>query len=118
MTSPPPPILADARGRLAQAQADLLAALVAQAPPPPGFDPARIHVQARALLAKRRSIVAALRPDLVDLAGASFRDRFDTYARLTRRPASARDDAEAFARTLRASHAQSARSDRSLEAGS
>lgn len=99
-----PPGLAAARARLAHGQAELLAALVGGTPPPPGFDPARIHVQAEALLAKRRAVIASLRPDLVDLAGTSFRDRFDSYARLTRRPASARDDAEAFARTLPAHH--------------
>jgi hypothetical protein len=87
---------------LARAQADLLRALVGAAPPPPGFDPLRIRVQADALVAKRREAVARLRPDLVAAAGGQFRSRFDDYALVNPRPAGgARADAEAFARTAR-----------------
>jgi len=92
---------AAARNRLAGAQIELVAALIAGAPPPPGFDPVRLRAQADALVAKRREVVAKLRPDLVRAAGAQFRDRFDTYALAHPRPiAGARADAEAFARTL------------------
>jgi hypothetical protein len=96
-----PAELAAARRRLAQAQIELLAALVAGGPPPAGFDPGRIRVQADALVAKRRHLVAALRPDLVEAAGADFRARFDVYARRHPRPAAgAHADAAAFARTV------------------
>jgi hypothetical protein len=94
------PELAAARHRLARAQTQLLAALLGGGPPPPGFDRARIRVQAEALLGKRREVVARLRPDLVEAAGAEFRPRFDAYARAHPRPATgARADADAFART-------------------
>jgi len=96
-----PAELAGARRRLARAQVELLTALVAAGPAPPGFDPVRVGVQADALLAKRREVVARLRPDLVEAAGADFRSRFDAYARTHPRPATgARADAAAFARTL------------------
>lgn len=47
-----------AREDLARAQAELLAALVADGPAPAGFDPVRLRVQSRALAAKRRSTAA------------------------------------------------------------
>jgi hypothetical protein len=97
----PLPELAGARRRLARAQVELLTALVAAGPAPPGFDPVRLGVQADALLAKRREVIARLRPDLVEAAGAEFRSRFDAYARAHPRPAAgARADAAEFARTL------------------
>jgi hypothetical protein len=93
-----PTDLALARSRFAAAQTRLLAALVAGAPPPPLFDPARIAIQADALIAKRRQLVARLRPDLVETTGADFPTRFNAYARANPRPtAGARADAEAFA---------------------
>jgi hypothetical protein len=91
-----------ARRHLADAQTRLLAALLAGAPPPAGFDPARLRVQADALLAKRRDLVARLRPDLAETLAADFGDRFEAYARANPRPgAGARADADAFARTVR-----------------
>jgi hypothetical protein len=96
-----PAELAAARRRLARAQSTLLAALLAGAPPPDGFDPTRIRIQADALLAKRRDLVAKLRPDLADAAGADFPARFIAYARTHPRPAGGPyADAAAFARTL------------------
>jgi hypothetical protein len=92
-----------ARRRLADAQTRLLAALLGGAPPPPGFDPARLRVQADALLAKRRDLVAKLRPDLAETLAADFGDRFEAYARANPRPAAgARADAAAFARAVQA----------------
>jgi hypothetical protein len=92
-----------ARRRLGRAQTELLAALLGGTPPPAGFDPARLRVQADALLAKRRDLVARLRPDLAETLGASFFDRFEAYARAHPSPAAgARADAAAFARTLEA----------------
>jgi hypothetical protein len=88
---------------LARAQTQLLAALLGRARPPAGFDPARLRVQADALLAKRRDLVARLRPDLADTLAADFCDRFDAYAQAHPSPAAgARADAAAFARTLQA----------------
>jgi hypothetical protein len=93
---------ATAGDRLAAAEEQLLAALVAGDPVPPGFDAVRIRVQADALVAKRREVVARLRPDLVRAVGRAFRPCFDAYARAHPRPvAGARADAEAFARALR-----------------
>jgi hypothetical protein len=51
-----------ARGRLACAQTALLSALVAGVPVPEGFDPARVAVQSRELLAKRAAVVAKVAP--------------------------------------------------------
>jgi hypothetical protein len=49
---------ADARAALAAAQERLLAALVGDAEPPPGFDPERIRIQADALRAKHAAHTA------------------------------------------------------------
>ncbi|MFJ6676443.1 hypothetical protein ACIQMJ_35525 [Actinosynnema sp. NPDC091369] len=68
------------RERLAAAQADLLRALLADGDVPDGFDPERVRVEKRALLAKRRGIVAALRPDVAAELGERFRPLFDAYA--------------------------------------
>ncbi|WP_199443909.1 hypothetical protein [Umezawaea beigongshangensis] len=89
----------DQRERLAAAQAGLLRALLAGGDVPEGFDPQRIAVEARALLAKRRGIVAMLRPDVADELGERFRPLFDAYATAHPREAGsrARQDAAAFA---------------------
>jgi hypothetical protein len=92
-----------ARHRLAAAQTQLLAALLGGAPPPAGFDPARLRVQADALLAKRRNLVARLRPDLTETLAGDFRDRFNAYARAHPNPADGtRADAAAFAQAVQA----------------
>jgi hypothetical protein len=104
MTAPADPVTA--RRRLAAAQTQLLAALVSGAPSPPGFDPDRLRAQTDALVAKRRELVARLRPDLVEAGGAQFTARFDRYARTHPRPMEgARADADAFAAALEASPA-------------
>jgi hypothetical protein len=88
-----------ARADLAARQAALLAALTADGPCPEGFDPARLRAQAEALRAKRRRVVAALRPDLPPLLGERFGALFEEYARARprRTGTGARDDAAAFA---------------------
>lgn len=73
--------MTDARERLADAQAALVRALLAGGSPPPGFDPERIARQAAALRAKRRRVIARLRPDLETALGAEFAPRFDAWAR-------------------------------------
>ncbi|WP_433270461.1 hypothetical protein ACQPZF_09840 [Actinosynnema sp. CS-041913] len=87
------------RDRLAAAQAELLHALLGNGKPPEGFDPDRLRVEARALLNKRRGIVAMLRPDVADALGDRFRPLFADYARAHPRRAGsrAREDAAAFA---------------------
>ena len=87
------------RESLAAQQTELLRALLGDGAPPAGFDPERLRVEARALLNKRRGIVAMLRPDVADALGERFRPLFDTYARAHPRQAGsrAREDAAAFA---------------------
>lgn len=70
-----------ARRRLARAQAELLAALVADGPAPAGFDRDRLRVQARALAAKRASVVARIAPELPRLLGDRYRPAYLAYAR-------------------------------------
>jgi len=91
--------LAAARAALAQAQDGLIGALVSGAAGPAGFDPDRLRVQAGALLAKRRDLVARLLPELAD--EADFPARFAAYARhCPRPPGGAAADAAAFTRHL------------------
>jgi hypothetical protein len=89
----------EARQRLAAQQAALLRALLTDADPPPGFDPTLLHVEANALLAKRRQITANLRPDVVAALGDRFVELFNAYARARPRQdgTRARADADAFA---------------------
>lgn len=71
-----------ARERLALAQAGLLAALVADAPVPAGFDADRLAVQRRALTAKRADVVAKVAPELPRILGEkTYRSAFASYAR-------------------------------------
>ncbi|NYI07947.1 hypothetical protein FHU37_004976 [Allostreptomyces psammosilenae] len=92
-----------ARGRLAAAQAELLAALVAGGPAPAGFDPARLRTQAAALAAKRRRVARRVWPELAHALGDRFDPLFDDYAARHPRPAEgARADVRAFAADLRA----------------
>jgi hypothetical protein len=90
------------RERLAARQAELLRALLAGGQPPPGFDPQRLRVEADALLAKRKRVVAALRPDVADALGARFGPLFTAYARARPRRDGIRGraDAAAFAAWL------------------
>jgi hypothetical protein len=70
----------DARAGLAAQQARLVAALTASAPPPEGFDAARVTATAAALRSRRRRSVARAWPALVTAVGAPFRELFDAYA--------------------------------------
>ncbi|MFG2297641.1 DUF692 domain-containing protein [Streptomyces sp. NPDC048603] len=72
-----------ARSRVGVAQTALLSALVAGTPVPEGFDRQRIAVQARALLAKRASVVRKIAPELVEILGGreGFRRAYVAYAR-------------------------------------
>jgi hypothetical protein len=90
------------RERLAAQQAALLRAVLVGEKAPPGFDADRVAVQAGALLAKRRRITAAIRPDLADVLGDGFGGLFSEYALAhPRRDGSrAREDADDFGRWL------------------
>ena len=92
------------RERLAAAQAELLRALLAGADPPAGFDPERLAVEADALRAKRRRIVAHLRPDVPAALGDRFGSLFDAYAAANPRTdgTRARSDADEFTKWLAA----------------
>jgi hypothetical protein len=89
---------------VAARQAELLAALLAGGPIPPGFDPSRVRVTARAVHAKRRSVAMRLRPDLVDELADRFTPLFDEWAtgRPRRTGTSFHADLDAFAAWLRA----------------
>jgi hypothetical protein len=65
---------------LAQRQADLVAALVAGAPVPPGFDAARVGVAQRALLRKRAGEVARVWPMLAAAGGDDWHRDFSAWA--------------------------------------
>jgi hypothetical protein len=94
-------MLTDARQRLAEAQTELVRALVCHADAPVEFDPSRIRVTADTLLMKRARAVAHAWPRLARALGPMFDDRFAAYARLTAAPASGPlVDGRAFARTL------------------
>ena len=96
----PSPDPARARERLGRAQAGLVDALV-RGGGPAGFDPERVLVQADALRAKRRDLVARAHPDLAERP--DFRAAFDAYARTRPRPPDGvRADAAAFAAHLAA----------------
>ncbi|AXB43486.1 hypothetical protein [Amycolatopsis albispora] len=92
------------REHLAAQQADLLRALLADGTPPPGFDTDRVAVEVRALRAKRRRVVAYLRPDLAQELDDRFTPLFDEYAAAHPREEGVRmrQDAENFANWLTA----------------
>ncbi|WP_156754338.1 hypothetical protein [Actinokineospora pegani] len=87
-----------ARERLAAQQSALLHALLAGGPAPAGFDEAALRVEADALLAKRRRVVATITPETAQACGAEFAALFAEYARANPRRAGsrAREDAAAF----------------------
>ncbi|SOD63876.1 hypothetical protein SAMN06297387_11335 [Streptomyces zhaozhouensis] len=98
MAEPSEPLAA--RRRLAAAQDALLASLVAGAPPPAGFHPARLDVQRRALVAKRAGVLAKVAPELPEILGAAYRPAVVAHA--ARRPLTDgyRHDALALVRGL------------------
>jgi hypothetical protein len=90
------------RDRLAEAQAELLRAVLAAGPPPAGFDPDRLRVEANALRSKRRRITAMLEPEACADVGDGFVRLFDEYASAHPRTIGtrARQDARAFVEWL------------------
>jgi hypothetical protein len=93
------------REELARRQAALLAALVAEGPVPEGVDPARVALEADALRAKRRRVLARLVPaEVHERLGAELGPRLDAWitARPRREGTSMHVDADAFVAALRA----------------
>ncbi|WP_062979014.1 hypothetical protein [Nocardia flavorosea] len=66
---------------LAERQAALVRALVADGTVPPGFDPAAVQATAEALLRKRARETAAHYPALVHATGPDFTARYVDWAR-------------------------------------
>ncbi len=89
--------LATARERLARRQEELLAALVAGGPVPPGFDPVQVRAQSTGLAAKRRDTTAKVAPDLPRLLGPRYGPLFLDYARTRPQTGGYRADARSFA---------------------
>lgn len=91
-----------ARTRVGLRQAALLSALVAATPVPEGFDRRRVHVQARALIAKRAGVVAKLAPELPAVLGGDgpYREAFSAYAKGRPMTGGYRRDALDFAEHL------------------
>ncbi|MER6301102.1 hypothetical protein ABT247_16280 [Kitasatospora sp. NPDC001539] len=86
-----------AREKLARRQEELLTALVAGGPVPPGFDPDQVRAQSTGLAAKRRDTTAKVAPDLPRLLGAQYGPLFLDYARTHPQTGGYRADARAFA---------------------
>ncbi len=84
---------------LAQRQADLIAALVAGGPAPPGFDPVRVTATADALLRKRADEVGARWPRLRVQFGPQWTNDFTRWAR-SRPPLGSWRDGWDYARHL------------------
>lgn len=86
------------RDRLAEAQAELLRALLTDGSPPAGFDPERLRVEANALRAKRRGVVAMLQPDACAELADKFVPLFNEFARTHPKSTGtrAREDARDF----------------------
>ncbi|MGH3669225.1 MAG: hypothetical protein ACRDSH_01115 [Pseudonocardiaceae bacterium] len=96
MTSAPHP---PANGDLASRQAALIAALVAGAELPAGFDPARVSAARRALLVKRAGEVATVWPLLAASFGTGWSERFIAWAQ-DRAPVGSLREGWDFARAL------------------
>ncbi|MFI6156962.1 DUF692 domain-containing protein [Kitasatospora sp. NPDC051170] len=85
------------REHLALRQGELLAALVAAGPVPPGFDPAQVRAQCAGLASKRRDTAAKVAPELPRLLGSAYGPLFLAYARTHPQTGGYRADARAFA---------------------
>lgn len=82
---------------LGRQQEQLVRALVAGGPIPPGFDRSAVRATASALLRKRADLVAAQYPWLPPACGPDFTERFRAWAD-SRPTVSTTDDATGFAR--------------------
>ncbi len=92
------------REELAVRQAALLRALLGQGPPPDGFDPGRVDVEAAALRAKRRRVLRRLlAPEVPEALGPELGAHLDRWirARPRRIGTGFSDDARAFTAEMR-----------------
>lgn len=89
---------------LARRQAELVSALVGEAPPPPGFDAARLRAAAARLQAKRAHAIARAWPRLARALGPSFAPAVERHLRSvpSAPPSGPLGDGRALARALAA----------------
>jgi hypothetical protein len=83
------------REELARQQAELLHALLADGPPPPGFDPSRLRVEANVLRRKHGRVLAYQRPELAETLGERYGPLFAEFA--AARPKKATEHSHAYA---------------------
>ena len=83
------------REELARRQAELLHALLADGPPPPGFDASRLRVEANVLRRKHGRVLAYQRPELAEALGERFEPLFTEFN--TGRPKRAAERSGAYA---------------------
>ncbi|WP_410669184.1 hypothetical protein [Amycolatopsis sp. cmx-4-68] len=67
------------REELAARQAELLHALLADGPAPPGFDASRLRVEANVLRRKHGRVLAHQRPELAEALGDRFGPLFTEF---------------------------------------
>ncbi|WP_329049479.1 hypothetical protein OG738_42105 [Amycolatopsis sp. NBC_01488] len=67
------------RADLAGRQAELLQALLADGPPPSGFDASRLRVEAQVLRRKHGRVLAYQRPELAEALGERFGPLFAEF---------------------------------------
>jgi hypothetical protein len=67
------------REDLARRQAELLHALLADGPPPPGFDASRLRIEANVLRRKHGRVLAYQRPELAETLGERFGPLFAQF---------------------------------------
>lgn len=86
------------REELARQQAELLHALLADGPPPAGFDASRLKVEANVLRRKHGRVLAYQRPELAEALGERYGPLFAEFA--ASRPKSATERSGAYADTF------------------
>lgn len=96
----------NAREQAAHAQSQLVTALMADGPLPPGFDPDDCESTARSLLAKRYRLVQLAWPGLIDALGTHATELFAEFAKQSPLPieSQGRRDGYYFARWLPSMH--------------
>jgi hypothetical protein len=83
------------REDLARRQAELLHALLAGGPPPPGFAAARLRVEATVLRRKHGRVLAYQRPELAETLGDRYGPLFAEFS--AQRPKKAAERSGAYA---------------------
>jgi hypothetical protein len=90
------------RADLARRQAELIASLVGEEPPPSGFDAARLRVAAAGLRSKRSRAIRKSWPQLARALGPDFAAAVERHVRVVTSapPSGALGDGRALARSL------------------